>query len=187
MKSFVTIALLTASVATAAPAACNAPQSFKLAAQPLNNTAKKTYLQAYDNAGSDSYQFLFGAGASADGASAFTFDLSTGRIDTSIQSNTGSTLYKSLAPSVNQLLNLTTSQSDPSGSLAIDCSQTGVQYLVETAKVGTHPTAPWLLCQIPGWTTGLTQIYYNPVNDTTGIDNHEGGSYPCTRVGLSLN
>lgn len=187
--------LLTAGLASAAPASqskrqspgCSQspfttfPDSFKLAAVPLNDTASKVWLQAYDNAGSDPYQFLFGAGTPKDYASSFSYEATDSRLTTPIQNRTGTFTWKSLGPAPNQLLNFTTSPTDTNGGISaveVSCGGTITYYAVAGNPAGPNYANPWALCQIPGWTTGLTEVKF--AQDNTTLDSG------CRRVGLSI-
>ena len=186
MKSFIGAALLSATIATAAPTACTAPSTFQLAAYPANNSSIRNWIQAFDNSGTYNYDFLFSApGVVQSQASYFSFSPSIGRIAT-VPSKDGGDARSSIAPAQNQIVKLVSSPSDTSGNLAVKCSPSGVKYLVDTGAT-KNADAPFLLCQIPGWTTGLTEVYYNPTSNSSNVDNHEGGVYPCIGVGLSLN
>ncbi|KAL9057335.1 MAG: hypothetical protein Q9162_002409 [Coniocarpon cinnabarinum] len=146
MKLLNVIALTIVSAASAAPTTCDVPSSFKLAAQPLDNTSDKTFYGPYDNAGTYPYQFLF----APDSGSTFSYDSSSGRLTALVKDTSApAVLYSSIIPVAGHILQLNDTPTDAAGHLGFQCDSAGNKYLVDL-DADNNSLAPWLKCQIPG-------------------------------------
>ena len=157
------------------------PDNFKLAAISLHDTSSKVWLQAYDNAGTYPYQFLFGAGAPQEYATNFSYASQSHRLTTNITTRSGTTEWSSLAPTPNNDLNFTRAPLDNDGGITgvqVSCGTTSVPVVVAGDPAGVNAQNPWALCQILGWTTSLSEVIFAPTNSTS--------TSGCRRVALQV-
>lgn len=173
------------SAATTCGIADGAP--FKLvaynASTPTSSPYKPTaFLQAYMASPSDTLAlYSFAGGVPFDYGDNFTYDRAAKRLVTTVTNQTGTYTYKSAAPIVNRELTFYPKLSGTSGQLVEathgPCNSPGQSvFFVLGSSTDSDYYHPWLLCQKPGFTTGIKSVL-----DGRGVTTLPPG---CSRVAL---